>query len=244
MLVALVAGFVVLVNGPWLRVARVAAAGTHFTTQAELDALLGPYEGTSLLTIDAEAVAANLRQLPAVAEATVTTELPDALAVTITEKAPSFTWLTRSGRLVVAADGSIVATLPLDADVPTEFASLPWVDDQRSASRRLAVGDNVPAVELETARRLLGIDPKLVGSSTSHFQLRIDDEYGFLIVSHTPNWKAAMGFYQLDPEETATAAAARLEAQLAAIRTLFSTRSEAGISWVDARNPGKVYWAP
>jgi hypothetical protein len=53
-----------------------------------------------------------------------------------------------------------------------------------------------------------------------------------------------MGFYELDPREDQAAADARLEQQMAAIRTLFTTRNEHAVSWLDARNPGKVYWAP
>ena len=52
----------------------------------------------------------------------------------------------------------------------------------------------------------------------------------------------ALGGYGMDPAETAADAAGRLERQITAVRTLFSTRAEAEIGWVDARNPGKVYF--
>jgi hypothetical protein len=68
--------------------------------------------------------------------------------------------------------------------------------------------------------------------------------YGFLLESPSPPWRAALGFYQLDPADSVTAADARLEQQLAAIRTLFAQRQEWAVSWLDVRNPGKVYWAP
>jgi hypothetical protein len=70
------------------------------------------------------------------------------------------------------------------------------------------------------------------------------DEYGFIIASRAPVWRAALGFYGLDPREEASVADERLEAQVAAIRTLFATRPESSVTWLDARNPGKVYWAP
>ncbi len=244
LLVVLLVGAVVLVNGPWLRIGRVAAAGAQFTSVDELDALLDPYRGTPLLTFDSEGLASRLRALPAVARVAVSARLPDTLDVRITEKAPAFRWLTRSAQLLAAADGSVVAALPLNDELPAEQAALPLVDDQRSASRRLAPGDRLSASELATAKRLLGLDPELIGSITSNFQLRLDDEYGFILVSHSPDWKAALGFYQLDPAETAAAAGARLDAQIAAIRTLFTAHRERDVSWVDARNPGKVYWAP
>lgn len=243
-LVGLVAGFVALLNGPWLRVTRVAAAGMHFTGSAELNALLDPYRGSSLLLLDSDALGSRLRDLPAVADATVTARLPDRLEVRVTEKAPAFTWTTRASRLVVASDGSVIASLDPAAELPEELATLPSVDDRRSASRRLAVGDELPANERAMARRLLELDPKLIASAADGFALRIDDEYGFVLVAAAAPWEAALGFYQLDPEESQATADARLESQIAAIRTLFTTRAEAGVSWVDARNPGKVYWAP
>jgi hypothetical protein len=48
--------------------------------------------------------------------------------------------------------------------------------------------------------------------------------------------------YGLDPRETAAEADARLERQVTAVRTLFASRPEAEIGWVDVRNPGKVYF--
>jgi len=48
--------------------------------------------------------------------------------------------------------------------------------------------------------------------------------------------------YGLDPRETAAAASARLERQVTAVRTLFASRDETEIGWVDVRNPGKVYF--
>jgi len=239
----LVGGLVGLVNGPWLRIDRVASAGTHFTSAADLDALLAPYRGAPLLTLDSDALTGKLQELPAVAQAHVSTRLPDLLEVSLTEKTPAFTWLTPVQRLVVAADGSIIAAIARDADLSAELASLPAVDDQRSASRNLLVGGNIPATELEMARRLLGTDPTMFGSTSAGFTLQMDTEYGFILVSAKPAWRVALGFYQLDPEETQQTALARLDAQLAAVRTLFATQPEAKVTWVDARNPGKVYWA-
>lgn len=240
---ALVGGLVSLVHGPWLRVAQVASAGERFTASHTLEALLAPYRGTPLLSLDSVSLEARLRQLPAVAEARVRAELPDRLSVEISEKPPAFTWLTPAARLVVAADGSVIGQLARDDGVPDDLAALPTVDDQRSGSRRTAVGDTIPAAELRATERLLAIDPGLIGSAASRFVLRIDDEYGFLLVSRQPPWRAALGFYQLDPSESEAAAVARLDAQVSAVRTLFATQPEASITWVDARNPGKVYWA-
>ncbi len=241
---ALVAGLVTLVNGPWLRVARTAHAGERYTPPEQLQAVLAAYVGRPLLTLDSAEIAGRLAQLPAVAEARVSARLPDGLEVTVVEKRPAATWFTPAARLVLASDGSIIGSLPRVAELPRELARLPAIDDLRTASRSLAVGAAVPLAELRAAERLLELDPELLGSRADRFGVRVDDEYGFMLVAERPGWEAALGFYQAAPGETEAEAMARLDAQVAAVRTLFAERPERLVGWVDARNPGKVYWAP
>ncbi|HEX6128966.1 MAG TPA: FtsQ-type POTRA domain-containing protein [Candidatus Limnocylindria bacterium] len=240
----LVGGLVTLLNGPWLRVAQVEHAGERYTPPAALLALLDDYLDWPLLALDSAVVEDRLMQLPAVAEARVRPLLPDRLSVEIVEKAAAATWLTPGARLVLATDGAVIAALPRGEELTPELAALPAVDDQRSESRWLDVGGAVPQAELDAARRLLGLDPELIGSAARGYAVHIHDEYGFILVSSRPAWRAAMGFYQAAPGETQEMAAARFEAQVTALRTLFVERREGTVTWVDARNPGKVYWAP
>jgi hypothetical protein len=241
---ASVAGLVTLINGPWLRVHAVAHAGERFTSTLALDQIIEGYRGVPLLSVDSDALRRRLTELPAVADAQVTMQLPGDLRVTITEKQPAFIWRTTAVQLVGADDGSIITELLLSDVLDPALGRLPIVQDDRFASRALTVGDVVTAAELRVATRLISLDPDLLGSHARRLSVRLDDEYGFLIESAQPPWRAAMGFYQLDPREDRASADARLEQQLAAIRTLFATRQEHGVSWLDARNPGKVYWAP
>ena len=106
------------------------------------------------------------------------------------------------------------------------------------------MGDLIPTDELGIALRLLEVEPALLGSASSELSLRIDAEYGFILVSAQPAWRAALGFYGLDPAGDEVAAEARFDQQAAAIRTLFASQPETSVRWVDARNPGRVYWAP
>jgi cell division septal protein FtsQ len=240
---AAVAAAVAVVNGPWLRITAVGHSGQRYTPAAELDAILDGYRGAPLLTVDSEALRDRVTSLPAVADASVKMLLPGELRISISEKAPAFVWRTTAVQLVGAADGTILAELPLYAALDN-LAHLPKVEDERVASRGLTVGDVLPAAELRVAMRLVVLDPDLIGSRARGLTVSVDDQFGFLIASSQPAWQAAMGFYQLDPREDQASAEARLEQQLAAIRTLFATRHERAVSWLDARNPGKVYWAP
>jgi cell division septal protein FtsQ len=239
-----VAGLVAAVNGPWLRITTVGHTGQRYTSTLALDAIMAGYRGQSLLGVDAEALQTRLTSLPAVADASVSMRLPGEMAVAITEKPPAFVWRTPAVQLIGAADGTVIAELPLDTELGADLRGLPAVGDERQASRGWTVGDVLNDAEVRVALRLVALDAQLIGSQTKGLTVSVDEEFGFTIASSQPAWLAAMGFYELDPREDRAAADARLERQLAAIRTLFSGRNERAVSWLDARNPGKVYWAP
>jgi hypothetical protein len=95
---------------------------------------------------------------------------------------------------------------------------------------------------MKTALRFVALDPARLGSRTKRLTVRLDDEYGFIVVSVQPTWEAAFGFYGLDPKDDEATIGDRIERQIGALRTLFAQRPEASVSWVDARNPGKVYF--
>jgi hypothetical protein len=242
--VAFVGGTTWLVHGPWLRIAEVAHAGERYTPAAELDAVLAGYVTRPLLAVDSGELEARLRELPAVAAARVRASLPGRLAVEIVEKQPAATWLTPTDRLILAADGTVIASLPRGERLAEDLATLPAVEDDRAASLQLGVGSRIPAAELAAAQRLLALDPRQLGSRNRSFGVVVDEEYGFILDAASPAWRAALGFYQAAPGETEATAIARLEAQVTALRTLFAERAETAVGWVDARNPGKVYWAP
>ena len=118
------------------------------------------------------------------------------------------------------------------------------MDDERFVSRLLSAGDAVPPAELRVAKRLAALDPRLIGSTGLRHRVRVDYQMGFVLDSTQPAWTAAMGFYQLDPREDQAAADARLEQQLAAIRTLFATRPERNVSLAGCPQPGEGILAP
>ena len=242
--VACTAGLVALLTGPWLRVTEVTWAGEQFTPTRDLERLLARQEGTNVLALDTGALREGLARLPAVAEASVTASLPGRVDVAIVEREAAFVWETASARLLGAADGTLFAALRRDDALPPGVELLPRVDDRRGAARLMRVGDRIPEAQLRTALRLADLDPAALGSRATDLAVRLDDEFGFGLVSSEPQleWEMALGAYGMDPAETAAEAATRLERQITAVRTLFASRAEKEIGWVDARNPGKVYF--
>jgi len=241
---ATIVGLVAAVYGPWMRVTVLGHSGDAYTPAGFVQEILDDYRGAPILAVDRAGLHDRLAALPTVADARIELRLPGELQVAITEKAPAFLWHTQRAVLVGARDGTIIAELSLSAELPADLRRLPDVKDDRFVSRLLSAGDAVPPAELRVARRLTALDPRLIGSRARAIEVKVDEQMGFVLEAARPAWTAAMGFYQLDPREDEPAADARLEQQLAAIRTLFATRPERNVSWLDARNPGKVYWTP
>ena len=239
---AAVAGLVVLLNGPWLRVSDVAWAGAAYTAPSDLERLLSQHVGRSVLAVDTRALRERLERLPAVEEASVNASLLGRVEATVVERQVAFVWQTASGRFLGAADGTIFAVIPTDAELPDEVAEAPRVTDERFSARLVTVGDRVPSALLETTMRVAAIEPVELGSTAAELGIRLDDEFGFRLVSADPAWEVALGVYGTNPRETSAQAAARLERQVTAVRTLFAQQVEAEIGWVDVRNPGKVYF--
>jgi len=236
------AGVVALVQGPWLRVETIAWTGTAYSSDADMAAILQPVRGTSLLTVDGEALAAHLRRLPSVADARVESRFPNVLAVQVSEKQPAFVWQTSAVQLVGAGDGTIIGQVARGTALPAALARLPFVDDLRTPSRDIVVGDRIPADLLAAALELDAVKAAALGSSASRLSLELDEACGFVLLATRPAWGAVFGAYDLTGDLAAIRA--RITEQVAAVRTLFARRDEGEVGWVDARNPGKVYWRP
>lgn len=235
---AAVGALVAALNGPWLRVTDVAWAGGRHTAAADVEAVLAAQRGVSVLAVDSGEVRERLEAMPAVAEASVTVSLTGRVDAAIVEHEAAFVWETGSMRFLGAADGTLFAVL----GAGDEATALARVRDQRSIARLLAVGDRVPDGVMRTALALFEIDPAALGSRASDLTVSLDDEFGFRIASSEPAWEAALGVYGLDPDESTAQAAARLERQVTAVRTLFATEDESEVEWLDVRNPRKVYF--
>ncbi len=237
-----IAALVALLNGPWLRVTSVTFAGNHYTDAADLERPLVEQRGRSVLSVDTDSLRHRIERLPAVADVTVEATVFGSIAATVVEREVAFVWQTASRRYLGSADGTIFAAISADEALPADLAALPFIRDERFVARLVSVGDVIPDGVLETALRVVAIDPVALGSTSPHLGLRLDDEFGFRLVSASPAWEIALGPYGTEPTETPAEAEARLDRQVAAVRTLFRQQPEEGIGWVDVRNPGKVYF--
>jgi hypothetical protein len=216
--------------------------GGTYTPAADVEAVLDDARGQAILGVDTRALSRQLEGLPSVAEAVVTASLTGELRAAVVEPEAVMVWETSHARFLASANGTVFGSLPADAALPDGLVELASVRDERSSSRRLSVGDVLPAAELAIAQRVVAIDPAALGSRTTGLAVRIDDEFGFRLVADGAGWEVAFGVYGTDPRESSADALARLDRQVTAVRTLFASQPEDDVGWVDVRNPGKVYF--
>ncbi len=236
------AGLVALLGGPWLRVTEVAWAGEQFTPTRDSSGCVDGSAASACSRVDTGALR-DAARLPAVAEAAVERE-PAGRAGGRDRRARGRPSCGRRARPGCSAPPT--ARCSRRARARHELRR-PWPACRSStigAARRASstVGDRIPAAELRTALRLAELDPARSARGPPARACAWTTSTASCSCRRDPAWELALGVYGTDPAETAAAAAARLERQITAVRTLFATRAETEIGWVDARNPGKVYF--
>jgi hypothetical protein len=80
-----------------------------------------------------------------------------------------------------------------------------------------------------------------MGSRATGVRVEIRDGCGYVLLPRSgASWEVALGYLGATADGSVTPPT--IEAQVAAVRTLFAAHPERAVRWVDARNPGKVYW--
>ena len=240
--VALVTVLASLVGGPWLEIRNVSYDGARWTSRADLDRVMAPVVGRSALLVDASSLALAVSDLPAVESAEVEVGAFGEVRVAVVEGGAVAIWRTNAAQLLLAEDGTVVGVQSLGAEPRGSLAGLPVISDLRDTSHDLTVGDAVRPTELEAALALAALPASRLGSQANVLTVELDPTYGFILSSPQAGWRAAFGFYGLDPTDTPDTMAARITSQAGAVRTLFASHPETGVAWVDARNPGRVYF--
>lgn len=231
-----------LAGGPWLRVQAVSFEGAEWTSRTDLESVTRPSLGRSALLVDTASLALEIGALPAMEGADVEFSLPGEIRIVLIEESAVAVWRTSAAQLLLASDGTVIGARSRDAVPRGSPADLPLIEDGRDGSHDLSAGDGIPQHELDAALALAALSGARLGSAATVVTVSVDATYGFILSSPQAGWSAAFGFYGLDPTDAPETVAARIESQASAIRTLFASRPEAQVAWVDARNPGKVYF--
>jgi len=172
---------------------RLEVAGNAMTTVASVDQQLGVARGANLVSLATAPIVERIRQIPAVADATVTVRLPDVIRVELTERRPILLWQVGMRRFTADAAGRLFAEV--GPATPAAVASLPVIADQRVRSAGLGLQSTLDPTDLDAAKRLGSLTPDQIGSHASRLLVSITDEKGFTIGTGPNGWVAVFGFY-------------------------------------------------
>ena len=171
---------------------RVLVGDHRFTSSAAVEDVLALAKGTNLFALSTDRLAAALRSLTTVRDATVSVELPDTVRVRLDERQPVLVWAVGDRRYLVDGEGVLFATFE---SAPGAAQGLRVVDDRRATSSGLAIGARLDQVDIDAATRLGSLAPADVGSAAAGLTIALDDERGFTVASDPPAWMATFGFY-------------------------------------------------
>lgn len=141
LLLALVAGAVLLTRSPLLDVDRIEVRGAAEADAAEVRAASGIAPGDALVDLDAGAAAARIEQVAWVADATVVRRWPDAVEVRVTVRAPVAVVGTGTGAVLVDGDGRAIRVAEGSEaadELPTIEAAAPALGERVGADGRAA----------------------------------------------------------------------------------------------------------
>jgi cell division septal protein FtsQ len=182
-----------LAAGPAFGYGRLDVQGAVVTPPAAVEAMLGLEKGTNLVGLATEPLEAQLRDIPSVADANVSVELPDVVRVDVIERRPIVIWAAAGHRFIVDDHGSLFAEIGDQAS--PAIAALPVVTDERRSAVTLAIRSTLDPVDLDAATRLGSLTPGQIGSAAAKLTVGVSDERGFTVSSGPKGWLAVFGFY-------------------------------------------------
>ncbi len=210
-----------LLTAPTFRVHTVAVTGDHLLSRnAVLAAAKVP--GSSLFTVDGEAIRARVSSLPWVREATVSTQLPSTVQIVVREWQPDVLLRHDTSSTFVAGNG---ATLAYTQSTAAARRGIPLLLDYRPGAQR-ALPPGLAELLASASRRW----PSVYGCSIDAFVI---SSANILSAWTTTGWQATFG--AVDSRDAVTAIPGQL-AVLAALKgRLDFTHPTFG--YVDLENP-------
>ena len=167
--------------------------GAVYTDTAAVERAIAAARGQNLFRLSTAPLRAAIDELPTVASASVGVQLPGTVHVTLNERMPVLIWRVGARRYLTDEEGNLFGRL--GDKPPPQAADLLVIDDRRAASVGLSVGAKLDPQDVDAATRLASLVPADVGSDATSLQVRVTDEYGFVIRADPQGWSAIFGFY-------------------------------------------------
>ena len=167
----------------------------HYTDAQQILAAagVGDDQHPNVVKLRTDAMRGAIMSFPAIADAQVTTGLPNDVNISVVERAPILAWQRNGTTYLVDADGLVLATvdaaqasalgLPLIADERTQFVS------------DISVGGRLDLIDLAAVLQLGAITPATIDSSATSLALGVRDDDGFVLSAVPSGWQAIFGQY-------------------------------------------------
>ncbi|HXA29620.1 MAG TPA: FtsQ-type POTRA domain-containing protein [Candidatus Angelobacter sp.] len=183
---------------PVFRAKSIAIAGNHLVARAAVLDAAHLSTSQSLFTVDGEQVRQRIEKLPWVRSASVETELPSTVRITIREWTPVLMLHTGSRQLAIADSGDVLdlgkSTVAAPPGVPTLVDNRPaFAAAQLSGSGKASVDPVLVRTLVVTAQRF----PAAFGVGVNHFEWQSD---GLFAIVTTAGWRAVLGHMLSDQD--------------------------------------------
>jgi cell division septal protein FtsQ len=215
---------------PVFRARNVSISGNHLVDHGAIMRASQISSSQSLFTIDGEQVRQRIEKLPWVRTASVETELPSTVRISVREWTPVLMLHRGSQQLAIADSGDILDLGQADVPVPPGVAML--VDNRPTPTAvhsRASLGTIEPVLVrtlVVTGQRF----PQAFGVGVNHFEWQSD---GLFAIVTTAGWRAILGHMLTDQD------IAIVPDQLAALLSLKGklTFAKPSFGYVDLENP-------
>lgn len=216
---------------PTFRASDVEISGNHLLDRTAILTAAHISPSQSLFTVDGEQVRQRIEKLPWVRSASVETELPHTVRITIREWSPVLV-LHRGDRvLAIADDGSLLdmgrVHIPTPAGVPLLVDSRPELTAAHSGA---VVEPSIDPLLVRTLVITAQRFPDVFGVAVNHFEWQPD---GLFAIVTTAGWRALLGHMITDDDIGA------VPDQLAALVSLKGklNLTKPNFGYIDLENP-------
>jgi len=185
---------------PAFRASIVEVRGNRLLGRAAILAAARISPGQSLFTIDGEQVQQRIEKLPWVRSASVETDLPHTVRITVREWTPVLVLRRGEQELAIADDGSLLdlgrVQVPAPPGVPLLVDDRPIFAAAHSGGAPASLDSTLVRTLVITAQRF----PAVFGVAVNHFEWQSD---GLFAIVTTAGWRAILGHMLSDGDVAA-----------------------------------------
>lgn len=187
MLVLLGLGYWML-TAPNFNVQKVDVTGNRLLTADAIVQATG-VDKSNVFTLNEDAVAAKIKTLPYILQASVSKSLPDKITVNVTERQSVLNWKVGDYNYLVDPDGVVLDSY-FAQDLPEAAKAYPVIESLDG--RKMQMGDRVDSVAVRSAQ---AIQSQLAAAGIQVAAIQYSPSSGLVVISPSPSgdWKALLG---------------------------------------------------